>query len=375
MIADLPPGLPVLSTTGLGAVLRDRLAMGPISVADFMQLALGHPDFGYYRTRDPLGRQGDFITAPEISQMFGELVGIWCAHVWGLIGAPTPVRLVELGPGRGTLMADALRACRKVAARFVDAAQIHLVESSPALRAAQRAALPDTDITWHDSLASIPDDKPMLAIGNEFLDTLPIHQLVRTAEGWHERQIVLDADECLSYAVDCRPSSLITLLELASLSNVDEGSIVEISPSVRDFASKLGRRVARQGGAALLIDYGYAGPAIGDSLQAVRRHRYHSVLADPGEADLTAHVDFAAVALAAAQAGARVHGPVEQGTFLRRLGIVERSNSLMRGRDSGECAEIAETLHRLVDGDQMGQIFKAMALGPREIEHLPGFIP
>lgn len=371
-----PTNLPALPHTGLGAVLRDRLAAGPISVADYMQLALAHPDHGYYRTRDPLGSQGDFITAPEISQMFGELIGIWCAHVWGLIGTPNPIRLVELGPGRGTLMADALRACRKVAARFTEAAEVHLIETSPVLRAAQRTALPGVNVTWHDTLNTLPEDGPILVIGNEFLDALPIHQLVRTAEGWRERQVTLDDQGRLTYAIDAHPSPLMALLDpSASAAMTAEGSITEISPAVRGFAAGLGQRIARQGGAALLIDYGYSGPATGDSLQAIRQHRYHPVLADPGEADLTAHVDFAAVASAAEQAGARAHGPVEQGAFLRRLGIVERSDMLMRASDGPGREDIARALHRLIGSDQMGQLFKVLAIGPRGLGLLPGFVP
>jgi NADH dehydrogenase [ubiquinone] 1 alpha subcomplex assembly factor 7 len=362
--------VPALS---LDAVLRRRLAKGPISIADFMTLALGHEQHGYYRHRDPLGVRGDFITAPEISQMFGELIGLWCAHVWDLLGRPTPIRLVELGPGRGTLMDDAMRACRKVASSFAAAADIHLVETSPTLRDKQRERLGSYQVAWHDSLAKVPPG-PILAIGNEFLDALPIHQLVHVGSGWYERQVMLDPKTGgLSFTVARRRSPLASLLD-ASLAASPPGSIAELSPATRQLGAALGSRIAQSGGAALFIDYGYDRPAAGDTLQAVKNHQTHAVLADPGEADLTAHVDFTSFAAAAQAQGVRCHGPVPQGLFLRRLGIIERAYGLSQQAEPTARPGIIAGLERLIDEKQMGTLFKVLAVGPASLAPLPGFV-
>jgi NADH dehydrogenase [ubiquinone] 1 alpha subcomplex assembly factor 7 len=351
--------------------LRAEIAAGgPIDVATFIDRALSDPEHGYYRTRDPLGAAGDFVTAPEISQMFGELIGLWCAEAWTRIGAPRPVHLVELGPGRGTLMEDALRAITRSAPDFHAALDVHLVETGPALRAAQRARLANAAPTWHDDVATVPDG-PALIVANEFLDALPIHQLARSAVGWCERQVGLDAGGRLAFQIADRPSQHQAALAPA-VAAAPLGSIAELSPAARALVGGLARRIAAQGGAALLIDYGYAEPAPGDSLQAVRAHRRHPVLEDPGEADLTAHVDFAALA-AAAQPLAAVHGPVTQGNFLRRLGIVARADALARGKPADAAAAVRAALARLVEPSQMGQLFKVMAIGAPAGAALPGF--
>ena len=357
----------------LDAVLRRRLAQGPISIADYMSLVLGHPEHGYYMQRDPLGEAGDFITAPEVSQMFGELIGLWCAHVWGLLGRPRPVRLVELGPGRGTLMADALRACGKVASSFLAATEVHLVETSPVLRERQRATLAFYDPAWHDSLAEVPPGA-IFVIANEFLDALPVHQLVRVGGGWYERQVALDAEGKLALTVARQRSRLAHLLDPA-LGTAPAGSIAELSPAVRQIGAALGSRIAKSGGAALFIDYGYAAPAPGESLQAVRRHKPQPILETPGEADLTAHVDFAAFAAAADAQGVRCHGPVPQGLFLRRLGILERTHTLVQQvSDPRSRNAITKALERLIDERQMGTLFKVLAIGPASVAPLPGFV-
>lgn len=355
----------------LAGLLRRRLALGTVTVADYMRLALGHPTHGYYRTRDPFGAQGDFVTAPEISQMFGELVGLWCAHVWGLMGQPAPIRLVELGPGRGTMMADALRACAKVASSFVAAVDIHLVESSPTLRKAQRKALAGYEVTWHESPNSVPAG-PLLLVANEFLDALPVHQLVRTGAGWCERLVALDPAGGFRFDIAPKPSPLASLLD-PKVAGAEEGSIAELSPAARNFAAGLAQRISMHGGAALLIDYGYGEPAAGETLQAVRLHRSHPVLSDPGEADLTAHVDFSAIAEAVANGGARAHGPIEQGLFLKRLGIVERAEMLSTEPAKAHTVQLA--LDRLTAPTAMGSLFKVMALGPVSLDPMPGFVP
>ncbi|HSI40606.1 MAG TPA: class I SAM-dependent methyltransferase [Xanthobacteraceae bacterium] len=340
--------------TPLEAELRTLIATeGPIPVARYMALCLGHPRHGYYMGRDPFGAAGDFTTAPEISQMFGELLGLWCAACWQQIGAPDPVRLVELGPGRGTLMADVLRAARALPA-FHAALDVHLVETSPALRARQRERLPDAPVRWHDSLAEVPDG-PALILANELFDALPVAQFVRTERGWHERCVGLDADGHLAFGLDPRPGPAFgPALPGAVLERLDH-------PLVR----AVPERLAAQGGAALIIDYGHAASGLGDTLQAVRRHAFADPLKDPGEADLTAHVDFAALARHGTAAGARAFGPLPQGDFLRRLGLDARAARLGRQAD-------AERLAGTAPGG-MGGLFKVLALVHPAAGAPPGF--
>ena len=344
--------------------LRRRIrAEGPLTVAAFMAEALAD----YYGKRDPLGRGGDFITAPEISQMFGELIGAWVAEQWQALGRPAPVNLVELGPGRGTLMADALRVLRRVPG-FLDAARIHLVETSPTLRKRQRAALGPAEITWHDALGKMPDG-PVLLIANEFFDALPIRQLVRGSDGWAERCVGLDGERFV-WLLDGRTGPLLVPPDLRDAA---AGSVVELCPAGMAIAGEIGGRIAEAGGAALLIDYGHAEPTLAPTLQAVRAHRFAEVLEDPGNADLTAHVDFAALADAARAAGATTHGPVEQGLLLRRLGIVERADALRRLASAAQAADIDAALARLTEDAAMGSLFKALALTGPGAAPPPGF--
>ncbi len=268
-----------------------------------MALALGHPEWGYYTTRDPFGRKGDFITASEISQVFGEMLGLWCVEVWRQMGAPDPVRLVELGPGRGTLMADALRAAA-VSPDFIRAAQVHLVETSPVLREAQRSALAGRDVVWHDRFDDIPEG-PLLLVANEFFDALPVRQLQREADGWCER-LVGNGPQGLQFVLSTPGAPSAALLDPGMRAGAAEGAIAEIQPAALSIAAAISARLGAFGGAALIIDYGYMQSAAGDTLQAVRSHKPHDVLLDPGDADLTVHVDFAALARAAGvSAGAR----------------------------------------------------------------------
>ncbi len=333
--------------TDLAHMLAQRIREhGPISVADYMAAAAAH----YYGRRDPLGVRGDFVTAPEVSQMFGELLGLWCVAGWQAIGAPSRFILAELGPGRGTLMRDALRAARSVP-QFVGAAELHLVETSPIMRQRQGAALADHRPHWHGRIEEIPEG-PMLLIANEFFDALPVRQFVCGVKGWQERHVGLH-DEGFAFVLD--------EAVCAWLPAAPQGSVREVSPAALAYADWLGRRVAQQDGAALLIDYGYSTSACGDTLQAVRGHRRHPVLCDPGEADLTAHVDFAAVADAASKAGARVHGPLAQGAFLRALGIEVRAERLMAAAPSLS-ATVAAGLRRLTAADAMGSLFKVLAI-------------
>lgn len=356
------------------ALLARRIrAQGPIPLADYMATALTHPEVGYYATRDPFGRAGDFTTAPEISQVFGELLGLWCAERWQALGEPARVLLVELGPGRGTLLADALRAARVLPA-FRAAVEPHLVEASPLLRARQREtlgeALRDTPAQWHDDLASVPDDAPLLLLANEFFDALPIRQFQRTPEGWAERLVGLAPDgEALRWGLGPPLPPAALSLPAAAV----PGAIAELCPAGRALAGEIGRRLAQQGGAALVVDYGHARSAPGDSLQALRDGRPADPLAAPGAADLTAHVDFQALAQAAEAAGALAHGPVEQGSFLRSLGIEARAEGLARKATPAQRRDLAAAIDRLTAPAQMGSLFKALALTPPDAGVPAGF--
>ena len=353
--------------TPLGNKLRERIARrGPIPVAEFMAAANGDPEHGYYARRDPLGRQGDFITAPEIAQVFGELIGAWCAEMWRRLGEPGRVVLVELGPGRGTLMADLLRAARSVPG-FGEALEIHLVETSPTLVRLQEAALGETPAFWHRSLSTVPGG-PLLAVANEFFDALPVEQYVARADGWHRRAVGLDGDG-FRFVDGPRVSDP----PRAVGRRAEEGEIREANPETIAVMREMAGRLAAGRGAALIVDYGHASPGSGETLQAVARHRYADPLAAPGEADLSAHVDFAACAAAARAAGAHSYGPVTQARFLDSLGIGVRRDRLIEAAAPGQRATIRAACRRLTDRDAMGELFKVLALTHRDLPTPPGF--
>jgi len=351
-------------TSELGRRIARRIAAtGPMSIADFMAEALGHPTLGYYRRAMPLGAAGDFTTAPEISQMFGELLGAWLAERWQAIGRPAPVRLVELGPGRGTLMADALRATRGLAG-FHAALDLHLVEVNAPLRAMQESALSVYKPTWHEAFEAVPRG-PLLLVANEFFDALPVRQFERTPQGWHERMIGLAPDgEHLAFALAPGPSPFARLLpETVRDSDLPAGTVAEASASTIDLASRVAERLVQDGGWALIIDYGRDVPGTGATLQALRGHRSVDPLDRPGETDLTAHVDFATLAQAACTTGARVFGPTGQGAFLRQLGIERRAEILKARATPAQRSAIDAALLRLIDKDQMGTLFRVLAMG------------
>ncbi|MBY0258102.1 MAG: SAM-dependent methyltransferase, partial [Methylobacterium sp.] len=288
-----------------------------------MGLCLSHPVHGYYRTRDPLGARGDFVTAPEISQMFGELIGVWIAASWGAMGAPADLALVELGPGRGTLMQDALRALSRAAPGLRPA--LHLVETSPVLRTEQGSRLSGAAPTWHESIETLPHG-PTLVIANEFFDALPVRQFQRAERGWFERLVGLSADGgALAFGLAAEPDTRIG-------ASGPTGVLMTLPGAALDTVRGLARRVVADRGAVLAIDYGHVRPGFGDSLQAVRGHAFVPPLAAPGEADLTTHVDFTALGRAATGEGAILHGPVDQRDFLLALGLRERAERL--GRDA-----------------------------------------
>ena len=344
--------------------LRERLtaqiqASGPLTVAQYMTACLHDPDFGYYATRPALGEDGDFITAPQVSQMFGELLGLWAAECWVRLGKAPRIRLVEAGPGDGTLMADMLRAAR-AAPGFLDAADVWLVETSAPLRARQRERL-GGGLQWAAVLGEIPAGSPVILIANELLDCLPARQWVRTSAGWSERMVGLNRDGNLAFGLGAAVPALDGV-------RAQPGEIREVSPAQQAFGVEAGRLVARDGGAALMIDYGHAAPSYGDTLQALSRHRKIDPLTCPGEADLTVHADFPAVLSAGVGQAAAAAPILSQGEFLRRLGIETRAAALTRAHPDRADA-IARQTDRLVAADQMGALFKAACL------YSPGWTP
>jgi NADH dehydrogenase [ubiquinone] 1 alpha subcomplex assembly factor 7 len=335
-------------------ILKQQIAVhGPVDVGTFMALALGHPQHGYYMTRDPFGAKGDFTTAPEISQMFGEMIGAWVADIWMQMGSPAAFTLLECGPGRGTLMADMMRATRHVPG-FHAACGIHFLEMSPVLKQAQARAMTGFTPQWHESLANVPSDRPMIVIANEFLDALPIRQYHKTDDGWFERMIDVQEDALVFVSGAPVPPGWMPVAPV--------GSIVEVSPARQSFVSDLAGRIAQTGGAALLIDYGHARSAPGDTLQALYKHTSVPVLEHVGEADVTAHVDFDPLAKVAADAGLAVHGPVGQGDFLKASGIEQRATILKRNASAEQAEAIEKALHRLTDSREMGVLFKVMGI-------------
>ncbi len=321
-------------------------ASGPVSVAKFMAAANAH----YYATRDPLGVQGDFITAPEISQMFGELIGLWLADLWLRAGRPE-VAYVELGPGRGTLAADALRAMSSVGLHPA----VHFVETSPALRVRQGSAV--TDAHWHDDVSTLPNSLPLLLVANEFFDALPIHQLIKCEDGWRQRVLDWQVEAFVPVAGSLVPLAIIP----ETLRDSDIGSIIETSPLAVDTVRQLAQRIGEQGGAALIIDYGYDGPAIGDTLQAVKGHNFADPFAEPGEGDLTAHVDFQTLGAMGEICGVSVHGAIGQGEWLNQLGLFERAESLAANQPA-RAQEIEAARRRLSDDGEMGKLFRVLAM-------------
>ena len=344
---------------------------GPMPVWRYMELCLTHPEHGYYVSRDPLGREGDFTTAPEVSQMFGELLGLWAASVWKAIGSPPMLRLVELGPGRGTMMADALRALR-VLPPLYQSLSIHLVEINSVLREKQRATLSGVrNISWHDSVDDVPEG-PAVILANEYFDVLPIHQVVKRETGWHERVVQLDDSGRLVFAAAAEPTPRFEVLLPPLVRAAPVGAVFEWRPDAE--IMKIATRVREQDGAALIIDYGHLRSDAGDTFQAIARHSFADPLKNPGQADVTAHVDFQALVRAAEGLGARVHGPVTQGEFLKRLGIETRAATLQAKTTPEVSADIAAALKRLTDSGRggMGSMFKVLAITEANLTSVAG---
>ncbi|MEI6439271.1 MAG: SAM-dependent methyltransferase [Alphaproteobacteria bacterium] len=337
--------------------LLDRLralikASGPLSVPQYMEICLHDPIEGYYATRPALGQAGDFITAPLVSQMFGEMIGVWLIETWRRLGRPSTFRLVEMGPGDGTLMLDIQRTVKHESA-FVSAQDIWLVETSPPLRVLQKEKLGD-QATWVQTLAEVPSGPPLLLVANELLDCLPARQFVRTAAGWSERGIGLDNFDNLTFG-------LMGSLPASAFPEAPLGTVVEVSAAQENLARAIAHRICSDGGAALLIDYGRSEPGFGDTLQALSRHQKVSSLADPGAADLTVHADFPAIVHAAAAEGVPLLPILTQAAFLVTLGVVARAEALAAA--SPDRFEILERqLNRLISPSEMGDLFKVVCL-------------
>ena len=355
---------------GLGSHIKSIIEKsGPISLATYMDLALQHPEFGYYKHKDPLGSEGDFITAPEISQMFGEMIGLWCADIWQQMGKPSSFLLIECGPGRGTLIEDALRATSKISG-FHEALDLYLLESNETLRQKQTEKLSSFKPTYIDDLNELPQ-KPMLLIANEFLDALPIRQFEKNFQGWCERLITVENDNFLFTLWPLDP--ILTRLIPANLRDANPGTVYEISPPSLGVVRTLSKQLLRNKGAALLIDYGFIEASGKPTLQAVSKHQFTDVLKDPGEIDITAHVDFGTLKSVAAAEGVIVSGPLGQGEFLNTLGIELRAVQLKQRTTPSEAKNIDLALHRLTNVSEMGSLFKVMSLSSPDLTELAGF--
>ncbi|MEM9634109.1 MAG: class I SAM-dependent methyltransferase [Pseudomonadota bacterium] len=341
--------------------IKARIANdGPLTIAQYMTICLTDTDAGYYTTREPFGEGGDFITAPEVSQMFGELIGAALLSAYDALGNPEQFELVELGPGRGTLMSDLLRMA-SLRPAFLKAARLNLVEVSPRLRAIQKKTLDRSALEpeFRDSVRDVPDG-PLLLVANEFFDALPIHQFVRTADGWKERQVGLnqDGELCFGAGTASLPEEAVP----PEFALSPEGTVFETQPAANAIAEEIGTRLAARGGVALFIDYGYLKTAPGDTLQALYRHSYDDVLLHPGDADLTAHVNFETLAAAARRGGATPLPPLSQGEFLLRSGLLERAGILGTGKAHHEQEAIRDAVERLAAPEQMGDLFKVLAI-------------
>ncbi len=353
--------------------IRRRIEVaGPMPVSQYMSLCLAHPEYGYYITRDPLGRDGDFTTSPEISQMFGELIGLWAAAVWKAMGSPVNLNLVELGPGHGTLMRDALRAAQ-VVPDFHAAVSVHMVEVSPLLSRMQRQTLSGlgVPVAWHRSLDEVPEGQ-FIAIANEFFDALPVNQMIKQGNGWYQRVVEIDRVGNLAFGLAEDMIPHFDRLLPTRVREAPEGALYEWRSD--QVALELGRRIARNQGAALAIDYGYVESEPGETLQAVGEHNYADPLIVPGMVDLTAHVDFEALVHAAESMGARAHGPLTQGEFLTRLGIEARAAALKASATPDQVMEIDSATVRLTDMSRtgMGELFKVIGLAHPALSSLPG---
>ena len=353
---------------------------GPLTLHDYMFACAADPEFGYYIVRDPFGTRGDFITAPDICQMFGELMGLWCVHVWAELGQPKNCKLIEMGPGRAGLMSDALRAVSMVPA-FVQSVEVHFVETSKALAKAQEERLRQDaadqerqlpDLFWHERLEDVPEG-PSFLIANEFLDALPIRQYQHKGGQWFERMVTLDDQENFVFALADHPHEDLTVLSPAHEKAVED-DFLEIRPAMPPLVEQIAQRARSHPFAGLFIDYGYSAPALGDSFQAIKAHEFTDPLLEPGVADVTAHVDFSHILDVAREQGLASSGPVTQRDFLIALGVRERAAALMQEMENMMAAQqFLSGFQRLVDPKEMGTLFKVVALRGADQGEVPGF--
>lgn len=355
--------------------LKERLkaeiaASGPIGIAHFMATCLFDPQHGYYTTREPFGRGGDFVTAPEVSQMFGELLAAWLYSAWHDRGRPEAAIFAEIGPGNGTLMADMLRSWRAMDRDFLSSGRVVMIETSDRLADKQRRTLEPlgTPIEWHRSLDELPPG-PLFIVGNELFDAVPVRQYVKTDSGWRERMVGLDEEGQLAFMAGYGTIEPGLLPQDAAAQ--PDGAIFEVSPARTAIMQAMAERVRTHGGAGLLIDYGHLEPGFADTLQAVRAHAYADILAEPGKADLTAHVDFAALAAIARQYGLAVE-MTTQGGFLLSMGLLERAGALGARLDEAGRERLRDEVERLAGPEKMGTLFKVLAFGPAGLPLLPG---
>ena len=353
-----------MSGPSISDVLGKRITRdGPISVAKYMEAVAKV----YYAGGNVFGKNGDFVTAPEVSQIFGELIGIWCVTAWQALGQPRNLNLIECGPGRGTLIADALRAIKEVAPSFLESASVHLVERSQSLRKQQEKLLEIYNIEWHKDFSTLRNGQ-VIIIGNEFLDALPTRQFEKTNLGWCERLVNYKHKE-FSYCLDSNPTKMID----ETYDDACLGSIIEYSEAVEDFIRQMAQLCMDEHGVGLMIDYGHIQSGIGETLQALRNHAYHPILKEPGTADITAHVDFALVEQAARSMGVEIWGPLEQGLWLTRIGANVRQTQLCAGKSTEDIKAIRSGVRRLVEPSSMGSLFKVIAFAPPGVGPLAGF--
>ncbi len=355
MQRGVPPNMNILAQQ----IAKQIEATGPISVSEYMRIS----NEAYYASGDPFGVDGDFITAPEVSQIFGELVGLWFADIWLRHNTPQKVHYVELGPGRGTLAKDALRAM----ARFELKPDVHFFENSKALRTQQQEAVPTA--AFYDDLDDLPEDGPLFIVANEFFDALPVRQYVATASGWRERVVARDRAVGFSAIPGSRPADSFVPRDLSS---APPGSIYEVSGAMSDVMYALTNRLAQQGGVILVIDYGYTQMGLGSTLQAVKDHKFVSPFSDPGEVDLTAHVNFLELANFAHMRNLRNFGPVEQGAWLTSLGINARAQ-MLANENPDQADDITAARNRLASPEEMGSLFKVLALTTLDWPEPEGF--
>ncbi|WP_421916666.1 class I SAM-dependent methyltransferase [Mesorhizobium sp.] len=344
-------------------------ATGPMPVNEYMALCLFDPRDGYYTTREPFGAAGDFITAPEISQMFGELIAVWLYQAWAATGRPMPVTIAEIGPGRGTLMKDMLRTLARLHPALAGGASFAMIETSPRLAQVQKQTLSATaaSIGWHETIDTLPR-QPLLIVGNELFDAVPVRQFIRAGAGWRERMVGLDDDDNLRFFAGAGSVDQSLLPDDAT--DAPQGAIVEIAPARTALMAAMAERISRHGGAGLFLDYGHLRPGVGDTLQALRQHHHEDVLANPGEADLTSHVDFAALASTARAHGLGAHLST-QGDFLLGMGLLERAGRLGASADEAARQTISAAVERLAGPQAMGELFKVLAVLPLGVAVAP----